>query len=81
MEVILWIERQFGCAVIGFDEDGLECVLEHRVFVGDEEYRSVFGDDALKFVAAAEGAFKSVINNGHRFGAANLGVKNEVDLP
>lgn len=81
VEVVLWIERQFGCAVIGFDEDGLEGVPEHRVFVGDEEYRPVFGDDALKFVAAAEGAFKAIIDNGHRFGAANLGVKNEVVMP
>ncbi|SMC90081.1 hypothetical protein SAMN04488500_11298 [Sporomusa malonica] len=81
VEVVLWIERQFRCAVIGFDEDGLESVPEHRVFVGDEEYRPVFGDDALNFVAATEGAFMAVIDNGHRFCAANLGVKNEVSLP
>ncbi|CQR70348.1 hypothetical protein SOV_38830 [Sporomusa ovata DSM 2662] len=81
VEVVLWIERQFGCAVIGFDEDGLEGVPEHRIFVDNKEYRPVFGDDALKFVAATEGAFMAVIDNGHRFDAANLGVKNEVNLP
>lgn len=81
VEVVLWIKRQFGCAVIGFDKDGLVGVPEHRVFVGDEEYRPVFSDDALKFIAATEGAFKTVIDNGHRFGAANLGIKYEVDVP
>lgn len=81
VEVVLGIERQFGCAVIGFDEDSLEGVLEYRVFVGDKKYRPVFGDDALKFIAAAKGAFKAVIDNGHRFGAADLSVKNQVVLP
>lgn len=81
VEMVLWIERQFGCAVIGFDKDGREGVPEHRIFVGDKEYRPVFSYDALKFVAVAEGAFMAVIDNGHWFGAANLGVKNEVDLP
>lgn len=80
LEVILGIERQFRCAVIGFDEDGLEGVLEHRVFVSNEEYRSIFGDDALKFVAATEGAFMASIDNGHRLSAANLGIKNKVVL-
>lgn len=81
VEVVLGIERQFGCTVIGFDEDGREGIPEHRVFVGDEKYRPVLGDDTLKFIAATEGAFMAVIDNGHRFGAANLGVKNEVVLP
>ncbi len=81
VEVVLGIERQFGCTVIGFDEDGREGIPEHRVFVGDKKYRSVLGNNALKFVAATEGAFMAVIDNGHRFGAANLGVKNEVLLP
>lgn len=81
VKVVFGIERQFGRAVIGFNEDGLEGVLEHRVFIGDKEYRSVFGDDAFKFVATAEGAFMSGIDNGHRFGAANFGVKNKMILP
>lgn len=81
MEVVFGIEGQFRCAVIGFDEDGLEGVLQHRVFIGDEEYRPVFGYDALKFVTGAEGTFVTFIDNGHRFGAADLGVKNEMGLP
>lgn len=81
VEVVLGIKRQFGQAFIGFDENSLESVLEHRVFVGNKKYRPVFGDDALELVAAAEGALKAIIDNGHRFGAANLGVKNELGLP
>ncbi|SDE38818.1 hypothetical protein SPACI_039060 [Sporomusa acidovorans DSM 3132] len=81
VEVVPGIERQFGCAVIGFDEDSREGVPKHRIFVSDKKYRPVFGDNAFKFVATTEGAFMAGIDNGHRFGAANLSVKNEVDLP
>ena len=81
MEVVLGIERQLGRAVVGLDEDGLEGVPEHRVLVGDEENRPVGGDDALKLAAAAEGTFKAVVDDGHRFGAADFGVENQVGLP
>ncbi len=81
VEVVFRIERQFGCTVLGFDEDSLEGVLQHRVFVGDEQNRPVFGDNAGQLVAIAKRAFMANIYNGHRFGAANLAVKNEMGMP
>lgn len=81
IQVVFRIQRQLARAVLGFDKDGLECFLQHRVFVGDEQDRSVGGDNAGQLVAIAKGAFVAYIYHGHRFGPAYLAVKNEVCMP
>ena len=81
VQVVFRIQRQLARAVLGFDKDGLECFLQHRIFVGDEQERSVGGDNASQLVAIAKGAFMANIYHGHRFGPADLAIKNEVGMP
>lgn len=81
IQVVFRIQRQLARAVLGFDKDGLERFLQHRVFVGDEQERSVGGDNAGQLVAIAKRAFMANIYHGHRFSSADLAVKNEVGMP
>ena len=80
VKMVFGVERQFRCAVLGFDENRLVGVPEYRIFVGDEKYRPVLGDNPRKFAAIAEGAFMSDVNDGYRFGATHFTVKNEVGI-
>ena len=79
--MVFRIQRQLARAVLCFDKDGLECFLQHRVFVGDEQERSVCGDNAGQLVTIAKGAFMANIYHCHRFSSADLAIKNEVGMP
>lgn len=81
VQVVFRIQRQLARAVLGFDKDRLICFLQHRVFVGDEQERSVCGDNAGQLAAIAKGAFVAYIYHGHRFSSADLAIKNEVGMP